>query len=118
MAKIKGDRIKTFIFPVFDYWRIRVVSTNDFNKALKKFKHTRAFSELENTAAFNVHVENENLSYIFIHHKVELGTVAHEAYHAIERMLSLHDVEPRGEVIAYHLGYLIQEISNWQRSWK
>jgi hypothetical protein len=114
MVKIKGDRTKTFVFPVFHNWKIKVVACEDINAALLRCKYTKDMPEPDSTAALTVHVNDEGLSYIFIPHNVSLGTTAHEVYHAVENMLKNHDVEPRGEIVAYHLGYLVQQISDWR----
>jgi hypothetical protein len=50
-------------------------------------------------------------AYIFITYKTEPGEIAHEAYHAVRYMIEdwAHG-EATNEVIAYHLGYLVDRI--------
>jgi hypothetical protein len=113
-------RIKTFKFPVFANYEIVVVSAGDIRKAMSRFKHTRNvdMSNFPTADGFNIHVANEPTTYIFIPTTASLGLTTHEAYHAVDRMLKFFHVEENDEVIAYHLGYLVQEISEWRWSWK
>lgn len=114
----KKDRTKSFKFPVFCDYEIKVVSTNDFEKTFKRFK--LPFDEDDKTAgALTIHCQDEAISYIFIPYKVSLDLMVHEAYHAIRHMLLKHSVKiDDNEVVAYHLGYLVQKISDWRWSWK
>lgn len=110
--------IKSWSFPVFSGYKITVVSSNDIKKAIGKFKHTKNV-DVENTEACHIAVENEPLSYIFVPHRITLSQMVHESYHAIRRLMRYHGVNlDDNEVVAYHLGYLVQQISDWRWSWK
>lgn len=117
----KKDRVKSWHFPVFNNYEIKVVSSNDVKRAVKKFEHTRSVSDedVEDTLALHFWVKDEDISYVFIPHKVKISAVVHECYHAIRRMLNVFGVDvDDNEIVAYHLGYLVQQISDWRWSWK
>lgn len=112
--------VKSWFFPVFNGYEIKVVSSNNIREAVEKFEHTKGhelFEEEDTTNALHFFVRAAGLSYIFIPHDVSLGTVTHEVYHAVSRMLKEHDVDD-DEAVAYHLGYMVQQISDWRWSWK
>jgi hypothetical protein len=44
------------------------------------------------------------------------GTIAHESWHAILNMLVRVGADLDNEVVAYHLGYLVDEIVKLKRS--
>lgn len=114
------DKTKTWLFPVFGY-EIKVVSSNDIMKAMQKFKHTKNIDveEHDSSAALSVHVSKEPLTYIFVPHRITLEMMVHEAFHAVRRMLKYHSINTDdNEIVAYHLGYLVQQISDWRWSWK
>src|SRR5258708_40343959 len=92
-GKLKKDRVKSWHFPVFNDYEIKVVSSNDVKKAVKKFKHTKNVEDIEDVSALHFWVKDEDLSYIFIPHKAKISFVVHEAYHAIRRMLNVFDVD-------------------------
>lgn len=113
-----GDKTKVFKFPVFGY-SVKVVSSNDIPKALLKYKHTENVDFQAGTAALSIHIAGEALTYIFVPHKITLEQMVHESYHAIRKMLDEAGVRlDDNEVVAYHLGHLVQEISDWRWSWK
>ena len=119
--KNKKDRVKSWHFPVFHNYEIKVVSSSNIKKAVKKFEHTKNISaeDLEDSHALHFWVKDEDMSYIFLPHKTTISATVHEAYHAIRRMLNVFGVDvDDNEIVAYHLGYMVQEISDWRWSWK
>ena len=107
----KKDKVKTVKFAVFNDYKVKIVLTRDLDKALLSFKHTADVeSGGETTGGITVHVDCERLSYIFIPYGSSTGSMAHEAYHAVQRMLKNCSIELKNEVVAYHLGYLMNEI--------
>lgn len=107
----KKDKVKTVKFAVLNDYKVKIVLTHDLDKALKSFKHTTDVeSGGETTGGIAIHVNEERLSYIFIPYGSSTGSMAHEAYHAVRHMLDECSIELENEVVAYHLGYLMNEI--------
>ena len=106
------DQRKIFRFPVFSDYKIVVISSNDYKKDLKRRFPNSNIDEYDHADAVTIHAKGE--TFIYIPHKVSLNIMVHESYHAVRRMLKYHDVVDDNEVIAYHLGYLVQEISDWR----
>ena len=107
----KKDKIKTVKFSVLNDYKVKIVLTRNLDKALKSYKHTTDVnSGGETTGGITVHVDCERLSYVFIPYGSSTGSMAHEAYHAIRHMLEECSIELENEVVAYHLGYLMNEI--------
>jgi hypothetical protein len=107
----KTDKTKIVFFPIFCNYEVRIIFTHNLEKSFKRFKHTRDVEPRAGVDAVTIHVKNEDISYIFfLYKKSDTGTMAHEAYHVIEQLLELHDVGTHGEVAAYHLGYLVNQI--------
>ena len=107
----KKDKVKTVKFSVLNDYKVKIVLTRDLDKALLSFKHTVDVpSGGETTGGITVHVDKERISYIFIPYGSSTGSMAHEAYHAIQHMLEDCSIELTNEVVAYHLGYLMNEI--------
>lgn len=109
-------------FPVFGYC-IGVLFADDVNKTAGHY--FKGFVPEEGTYAFHFPFKGENRSMIFLPFKADAGTIAHEAYHAVRRMLEHIGIglyEDAGttqldnEGVAYHLGYLIQRIHVFQKA--
>lgn len=106
----KGDKVKTVTFPVFSNYRVIVVFTHSFEKAYKRFEHTKGAEPLQNAQGITCHIHDTELSYIFILYGEDTGVMVHEAYHAIRHMFEEHNIEMTNENVAHHLGYLVNEI--------
>lgn len=55
--------------------------------------------------------DDKGSHFIFLPWKCSDGTVAHEAYHAIHSMFEFMDSKPDDEMIAYHLGFIVDNIA-------
>lgn len=100
-------------FPVFDY-AIRV-EIGDISTNLKR--HRKEIGEMyvdSLDVALSVHVDDDLKSFIFLTSDSDAGTVAHEAWHCVSRMLEASGAELDDEVVAYHLGYLVRRIQTWR----
>lgn len=95
-------------FPTFGGYEIKIIITRCLAKALLKYEHTKNIDPTAYTG-LTVHVKEEHLTYIFLP-LPDTGTMAHEAYHAVCNLLKVHDIPQEGEVVAYHLGYVMREI--------
>ena len=110
MRKTKyGDYAKWLRFEVFSRYAIRLIFSSDLKKsAMGRLGHMPSD---EFADAFVFHVKDHGQSYIFLPLKVSEGVVAHEAWHIIHRVLNFAGVEEfDNEVVAYHLGWLVEQI--------
>lgn len=102
------ERRLKIVFPVFSEYTVYVVLTKDIPEAARKrcipgdFDYTRG-----------LHVRNGFTSWMFLHPRACSSTVAHECWHAVEGIMKAIGADPESEVIAYHLGYLVGEVSNF-----
>lgn len=46
-------------------------------------------------------------SWVFFTPDSTIGTIAHECFHAVWRMFKWMGAKPNNEIMAYHLGYLV-----------
>jgi hypothetical protein len=82
-------------------------------------KHT--FSELHpdsktNDAEALIYMyDGSAKSEIFLNFDADVGSVVHEASHAVWNLFEYHGVKLDDESLAYHLGYLVREISGAQK---
>jgi len=109
-----AQRVKAFHFPVFSNWKLLVIFTNNMAKTLRKYPQTRCIEKESGDYALTVNVPKEDLTFVVLPHDCCLRTVAHEAFHAMEHILGAHDISLSGEIGAYHMGYLVREISKWR----
>ena len=49
-------------------------------------------------------------SEIFIKFDAKVGSITHEAFHAVWNIFEYHGMKRDDEAMAYHLGYLVEEI--------
>ena len=113
--KKSKSRFTIIEFPVFSNYWIHAEFASDIAAATKKYPSTECVGEeaLDTYEALTIHVE-ENCSFIFLKPNASAGTIAHESYHAIKRMFDVMDVKKQNEVVAYHLGYLVDQITKFR----
>jgi hypothetical protein len=99
-------------FPVFDY-NVYVELTSNIKEALLNHEDTKYVEYEDDTNALAVHVQRNHLSYIFLPHLTSPGVIAHEAWHAIRKMMTYVGADLDSETVAHHLGYLVDEISTF-----
>jgi|SRR5690348_16273695 len=104
------SRFITIEFPVFSYYIVHVEVTSDIKKTAAKYEQTRNIPDLENGDAWSIHPANENFSFIFLKPNPSVGTIAHECWHVVKRMMDYMGVELDSETVAYHLGYLVDKV--------
>jgi hypothetical protein len=115
------SRITHLEFPVFSGYTVHVEVTSDIQKSLSKYPSTKcAMDEDEegNTHAITVHIVNEPFTFVFLPYNVSVGTIAHESWHVIKRMMEYLDVKLDSETVAYHLGYSVDKIFRFVRGKK
>ena len=108
---------QSIYFPVYGY-EVRVVVTTDILRATQlDFPGTdERFDDItESTRAMHVPFKDRGIAYIYIPFDVGLGTIAHESYHAISRMMEYFEIKHEEENMAYHMGFLVLEVYERQR---
>lgn len=105
-AKLKHD-FEVVEFPVFADYCVHIEVTNDLRRAMDLYPATKVVPLEPGVGAITVHKVEENFSFIFLQYKSSVGDIAHECWHAVNRMLKSLGVELDSETVAYHLGYLV-----------
>ena len=107
-----GDYERTIRFPVWANYAVRIVFTEDIGNSLRARGNPR---RTESTEALHWNIGNGSVL-IFKIGDCGSGTIAHECWHAIRTMLVDYcGVETmEDEVTAYHLGYLVQQVTNFK----
>ena len=107
MTRFK-DYEKVIKFPVFADYRVHVIVTDDLQKSRDaRFDNAQSTEGLD---ACCCSVLNGHASCIFLQKEASSGTIAHEAWHAVYKMFRQIGAELEEEMVAYHLGYLVDEI--------
>jgi len=110
-------RFTTVEFPVFSDFIVHVEIARNFEKAVKKYPSIADLSQKEDEEADALTVyDGGQICFIFLKSNVSVGTIAHEAFHAVEHMMKRFDVKLKGETPAYHLGYLVNQIFRFVRN--
>lgn len=106
-----GDYERVVLFDVWNY-PIRIIFTPDIGKSYAgRFSGLHDFSAIQ---ACHVRGKNTGKAYLFFPlGDTDVGTIAHESWHAIRAMLVDHaGVEiMEDEVTAYHLAYLVRAVN-------
>lgn len=66
-------------------------------------------------ALFYAPYANDASGYILLNFKATPGTIAHEAWHAVQHMFDTLGIEPTNEIVAYHLEHLVDFIVKMQK---
>ena len=108
-----GDYELRVKFPVFSNYTMFVVFSDDLCSArMQRYGDAGAGGESD-TGAFVSRCSEG--CHIFFKPYAGAGIIAHEAHHAIRALLVWADVKDfDNEVVAYHLGYLVNQITNFQ----
>jgi hypothetical protein len=105
-------------FPVFSDYTVHVEIAADLEDAVKKYKHTRDIEVGPDVDGLAIHVDYEPISYLFVPPRCSVGTIAHECWHVVHRMLKHVGVDIESETVAYHLGYLVDKVTDFSRGGK
>jgi hypothetical protein len=105
------------LFPVFDYC-VHVEISSNVEKAFLKYDKTKDMWDDDDklSEGWTINDPDNSTSFIFLKPNVTEGTIAHESWHAILNMLVRVGADLDNEVVAYHLGYLVDEIVKLKRS--
>lgn len=105
------EHFRRINFPAW-YTYIVVVLTEDVQASI----HKRASDyDVENTGAICMKSDTATSMLIF-DINAPCGIIAHECWHAIRRMIVFHGGELENEVVAYHLGYLVEQVCKFQKA--
>jgi len=98
---------------------IKVVYTNNINKS--RIKRNKKLGKLTNKLSPLVDglcCTRKHRIYLFITPKSTYGVIAHEAYHGITALFKYIGVDEYDEeIVAYHLGYLIDKIVKFKKKY-
>src|ERR1700744_594697 len=56
-----------------------------------------------------MHCFMNHTSYIFLEYGADIGTIAHEVFHFVWKLMSWIGAEHNNEVMAYHVGHYVRE---------
>lgn len=101
-------------FPVFGSYVLHIEITTDMQASLSKYPQTKSI-DADRSPGITVYVKNEGMGFIFLKHRAGPGEIAHEAWHAVKHMLEYFGVDLDSEVVAYHLGYIVDRIHKLRR---
>ncbi len=101
--------IQIITFPVFCGYVVHVETASDLTKVFAKYPQTKN-ADVTDTRAVTVHVKDKAFSFLFLRTTASVSDIAHECYHVVRGMLRYMGVELDNECVAYHLGWLTQEV--------
>ena len=112
------SRVTHVEFPVFMDYVVHVELTSNIYKSMSHYPATKEIPNDGTTHAITVHAHDEPFTFVFLPYNVSIGTIAHESWHVIRRMMGYCDIELDSETVAYHLGYLVNKIFLFARGKK
>lgn len=102
-------------FPVFSNYKVKIVFARpDDLRSVARYIADRDYQrepELDaGSDAFTTSSAEGGYANIYLPPNAEAGTVAHEAYHSVKGLMKfIGSLGDDSEVIAYHLGYLVDK---------
>lgn len=108
---MKNQNLKIVVeFPVFSGFTVVVERASDIEIAISQYPQMAHMAKDNDDADAVTLFDGAHTCYIFLKPAADPGAIAHEAWHAVLRMLTTMGVEGDNEVVAYHLGYLVNKI--------
>jgi hypothetical protein len=109
------DRQFTIPLPHFNY-DVKVVFTDDFKAFALKRKWTKFHEQIrdDGRTVNGYHCSNpeESTSWILLKHDPAIGTIVHETFHVVWRIMKHIGADLENEVMAYHNGYIVKKITD------
>lgn len=105
------ERKTKIVFPVFGDYTIHVVVSDDVCESRKK--RDGYFGESFEGTARALHsysLTRPAESWLFLHGLAKPGSIAHESWHAVYRMMDWAGARIENEIVAYHLDYLVDKV--------
>ena len=99
-------------FPVFSNFKVSVfiAENTDATACYIADRDFTAEPTRDGTEALTVSSPRNGWANIYIPFDAHMGTIAHESYHAVEAMMKFIGANKESEVVAYHLGFLVDKI--------
>jgi len=109
-----GDYDLKVVFPIFAHYTIHVVFTENLVKSrMDRYGDAGAAGSGQTQAMSST--ATGGIGHLFFPPLARAGVIAHEAWHGIYRLFEWAGVELENETIAYHLGYLVNQITQFQK---
>lgn len=114
MGELK-EKIFTIEFPVFDYELVVILSSDVMKSRTDRDEEVgEKFTGEPALALHSYNYHNPIAFLIFNEHDVTPGVIAHEASHAVYRLLEwIGATERDEEVLAYHIEYIVDKVWNF-----
>lgn len=112
----RGKRFVVVDFPVFSDYFVHIEIASDFKKAAGKYPATKSLVyDQDGGEDDGICFGAERSSFIFMKKNFSAGTAAHECWHAVQNMMDFIGAELEAEIVAYHLGHLVNAATALQR---
>lgn len=104
----------TFKIPTF-HWTIEVVLTTDVLSYADRIGYE---TNDDKTRALHLYYPEQMKSILILKPNANAATVAHESWHVVYHMLTDVGAGFDNEVVAYHLGYIVEMVTDLQAKWR
>lgn len=94
--------------------RLKVILTADLKASYRALEVTDDDLHSDATACIVYTTSDDGLTYMLLNFNAGAGTIAHESWHVIYRMLKGLGAKLDNETVAYHLGDLVRKITEFQ----
>lgn len=109
------EKTKRLFFPVYDYY-VEIIITDSVEDSRCKrdylIGHSLAMHGGQLAGLHSFHPETPT-SYIFLPLNAAPGTITHETFHCVLRMMTWIGSPVENENFAYHQGYIVNEINKF-----
>ncbi len=105
------EKIIKFDISPFNYDLVVVVSDSVTKSRANRNELLGFYEPDEHHAAMHCWVGH--MSYIFLPYAADIGSVAHEVFHFVWRLMQWIGAEHNNEVMAYHQGHYTREIAKF-----
>lgn len=109
------EKTKKLAFPVYDY-TVEIIITEDVEYSRIRRDYLIGHSlEIHGGRLAGLHSFNPDspTSYIFLPLNAAPGTITHETFHCVLRMMAWIGSVVENENFAYHQGYIVNEINKF-----
>ena len=109
-----GDWATWIEFDVMANYCVRIIFSNDI---IKSAKERIGRGPGEGADAFCYHVHDTGRSYIFLPLDSPPGTIVHECWHIVHRVMGYcHVTDMDDEVVAYHLDHMVEKVYEFKEA--
>lgn len=110
-----GDYATWVKFPVFSNYSVRVIVTEDLANSFGKRLGEHRLHGSTDAACFH---DNNGRTWMFLRPDSDEGVVAHEAWHVLYGIHDYIGAKIENEIVAYHLGFLINAVHKFLKAVK